>query len=304
MTMNNYALAIHGGASEETSLLKENFSEYERILALILEVGRDFLSQGGRAVDAVEKVVQALEDHPLFNAGRGSVLNNRGEVEMDASIMDGLTLKAGAVSIIKEVKNPISLAKAIMENTNHVMLSGEGAMEAAKAFAISLENPEYFVTDYQKQVFLKTKEMESPNQVLKKKIKGTVGAVALDKEGNIAAATSTGGTSNSLPGRVGDSCIIGAGCYAHNNTCAVSGTGEGEVLITNVVAHTIAMLVECYKWPLQQACDYVIKKRRGQIGEMGIISLDRKGKFGISFNTEIMKRAWLGFDGNPYIKIY
>lgn len=303
--MANLAIAIHGGASEATPLLKNNLSEHEKSLETALEAGYEALKKGQSALDAVEAAVRQMENDPLFNAGRGSVLNQNGEVEMDASIMDGQHLKAGAVSMLKEVKNPISLARKVMAETRHVLLSGYGALELAKYYQMELEPESYFITEHQYQDYLKAHRQESMKDILEKKIRGTVGAVALDKEGRLAAATSTGGTSNCLPGRVGDSCIIGAGCYADNKTCAVSGTGEGEALITGVVAHTIAMLVELKKWPLQKACDHVIHERNKIFKkEIGVIALNAKGETGISYNTEIMKRAWIDSRGKKEVKIY
>ncbi len=303
--MSKYAIAIHGGASEATPLLRDHQKEYEECLKTIVQEGYHLLENGSSALDAVETCVKQLEDNPLFNAGRGSALNRNGEVEMDASIMDGQSLKAGAVSIVQLVKNPISLARRIMSDTKHVLLSGYGASELAEYFNIAQETASYFITDYQYQQFIKANKEESIQERLKKKIRGTVGAVALDKKGNLAAATSTGGTENCLPGRVGDSCIIGAGCYANNQNCAVSGTGEGEALITNVVAHSIAMLVELKQWPLQKACDYVIKNpQKADLREMGVIALNSKGEVCMSFNTEIMKRAWVTADGKVQVKVY
>lgn len=302
--MNNIAIAIHGGASEATSLLKSHLPEYEKSLKIALEAGYEALKKGESALNAVEASVRYLEDDPLFNAGRGSVLNQKGEVEMDASIMDGQSHKAGAVFMLKEVKNPVSLARKIMSETQHVLLSGYGALELAKYYDLELQPESYFITEYQYETYLKAHREESMKDILAKTIRGTVGAVALDKEGNLAAATSTGGTSNCLPGRVGDSCIIGAGCYADNNTCAISGTGEGEALITGVVAHSIAMLVELKQWPLQKACEYVIHERNKAQKEIGVISLNAKGEVSMAFNTEIMKRAWVDITGKVQIKIY
>ncbi|QBR83449.1 isoaspartyl peptidase/L-asparaginase [Legionella israelensis] len=302
--MNNIAIAIHGGASEATSLLKNHLPEYEKSLKIALEAGYEALKKGESALNAVEASVRYLEDDPLFNAGRGSVLNQKGEVEMDASIMDGQSHKAGAASMLKEVKNPVSLARKIMSETQHVLLSGYGALELAKYYDLELQPESYFITEYQYETYLKAHREESMKDILAKTIRGTVGAVALDKEGNLAAATSTGGTSNCLPGRVGDSCIIGAGCYADNNTCAISGTGEGEALITGVVAHSIAMLVELKQWPLQKACEYVIHERNKAQKEIGVIALNAKGEVSMAFNTEIMKRASVDVKGKVEVKIY
>lgn len=302
--MKKIAIAVHGGAGDLSPYLKKNIKENEEGLDEAVCAGYKILNHGGSALDAVEAAVKFLEDNPLFNAGRGSALNCKGEVEMDASIMNGKNLKAGAVSMVRSVKNPISLARIIMNKTKHVLLSGYGALELAKNENIYLETDSYFITEYQQEQFKKMSKHETVQQILEKKIYGTVGAVALDKKGNLAAATSTGGTSNCLPGRIGDSCIIGAGCYANNKTCAVSGTGEGEYLIRGVVAHTISMMIE-YNMSLQEACHHVIHTRNKQHkGHIGVISVNPLGEIGISFNTKIMKRAWKSSDEELQIKIY
>ena len=301
--MKKIALAVHGGASNLSPFLKKNFKESEDGLAEAVSEAYKILNRGGSALDAVELAVQILEDNPLFNAGRGSALNCRGEIEMDASIMNGKDLKAGAVSMVRSVKNPISLARVIMNKTKHILLSGYGALELAKGEGIFLETDSYFITEHQQELFKKYSKHETVQQILEKKIYGTVGAVALDKRGNLAAATSTGGTSNCLPGRIGDSCIIGAGCYANNKTCAVSGTGEGEFLIRGVVAHTISMMIE-KNMPLQEACDHVIHLRNRKFkGDMSVISVNPKGEVGISFNSKIMKRAWKSSDEELQVRI-
>lgn len=302
---NKIGLVIHGGASEETPLIRDHAKEMQENMAEILQTAYQILKKGGHAIDVVQAAVVMLEDDPLFNAGRGSALNCEGEVEMDASIMNGKNLYAGAVALVKSVKNPVVLAREVMEKTKHVFLSSYGALDFAKTSNIKLEPESYFVTDYQRQEFEKVAKHETLQKIMQKKIKGTVGAVALDKRGNLAAATSTGGTANCLAGRIGDSCVIGSGCYANNKTCAVSGTGEGEVLIVNVIAHTISMLVELKKMPIQKACDYVILKRaRPRKGEIGVISIDPKANIGISFNTETMKRGWITSDKELQVKIY
>ena len=290
--MNKIAIAVHGGASEDSNFLRENQQEIEQGLSQAVEEAYCVLEKRGSALDAVVAAVQTLEDNPLFNAGCGSALNCRGEVEMDASIMDGSSLQAGAVSMVECVKNPISLARLVMEKTAHVFLSGYGALELATDYQLPLEPKSYFIKPHQYETFQRLFLSESKEERRTKKMTGTVGAVALDLYGNIAAGTSTGGVSNSLPGRIGDSCIIGSGCYANNETCAVSGTGVGEYLIRGVVAHTISMMME-FNMPLQQACDHVVHERNQRLkGEMGVIALNRQGDFGFSFNSEIMKRAW------------
>lgn len=288
--MSEIAIAVHGGASDNSPFIQKHWNEVEDGLKEATRIGYSVLSKGGSALDAVEEAVKELEDNYLFNAGRGSALNNKGEVEMDAAIMDGKTLQAGAVSIVKRIKNPISLARIVMLHTKHVLVAGYGALELAQTKSIELEPDSYFITTHQFEAFLHENKEYSMKALLKKKLTGTVGAVALDKNGNIAAATSTGGTTNALPGRIGDSCIIGAGCYANNHTCAISGTGEGEYLIRGVIANTISMLVETKNYTLQEACDEVIHKRNK--GDVGVIAVNKKGEVAISFNTEVMKRAW------------
>lgn len=301
--MNKVAIAVHGGVGD-TPILSKYIKETEAGLAQAATLGYQMLKKGASAVDVVEAAVKCLEDNPLFNAGRGSALNCAGEVEMDASIMNGANLKAGAVSMVHLVKNPISLARQIMDKTHHVFLSGYGAVEIAKNAGLPLESKSYFITEDQYQIYKKINQIESHQDILKKKMKGTVGAVALDAQGDLAAATSTGGTSNCLPGRVGDSCVIGGGCYANNQTCAVSGTGDGEYLITGVIAHTISMLTEL-NIPLQEACDQVVLERNKNCeGIIGVISVNPSGDIGISFNTSVMRRAWMSSDDNLQVKIY
>ncbi|STX29047.1 isoaspartyl dipeptidase with L-asparaginase activity [Legionella beliardensis] len=296
------AMAVHGGASESSPFLQKNEEATKKVLAQACQTGYDILKQGGSALDAVEEAVKILEDSPYFNAGRGSALNCCGDVEMDASIMDGREIKAGAVSMVKQVKNPITLARLIMSKTKHVFLSGYGALEFATKEGLDLKPPSYFVTNNQYDEYERLHEKETYEALLAKKQSGTVGAVALDAQGNLAAGTSTGGTSNSLPGRIGDSCVIGAGCYANNNTCAVSGTGEGEYLITGVIAHTISMLTEL-NIPLQEVCEQVLYERNKNKGEIGVISINQHGDVACAFNTEIMKRAWIGLDGKLVVEI-
>ena len=303
--MKKIAIVIHGGAGEDSDFIKQNKAAYEEGLKAAAQSGYNVLKQGGSAVDAVEKAVNSLENNPLFNAGRGSALNNRGEVEMDAAIMDGKELKAGAISMVRNVKNPISLARKVLEETNHVLISGYGAMEFAANQNVPLETDSYFITDHQQEVFMESSSKESRQDLMKKQIHGTVGAVALDENGNVAAATSTGGIENSLPGRIGDSCIIGSGCYANNETCAVSATGDGEYIITGVIAHSVSMCLEFMKGTLQEACDEVIQIRnKNNNGDMGIISINKNAEIGMSFNSERMHRAWIDAEGKSGVGIY
>lgn len=302
--MSKFAIAVHGGASGSSPFIRKNAKGIEEGLKEATVAGNHILKKGGSALDAVETAVQLLEDNPLFNAGRGSALNCRGEVEMDASIMNGKNLKAGAVSMVRCVKNPISLARLVMNKTQHVFLSGYGALEIAENEGIDLEPESYFITEHQQSVFEQFSKRETMKDIMKKRIHGTVGAVALDKRGNLVAGTSTGGTSNCLPGRIGDSCIIGAGCYANNKTCAVSGTGDGEYLIRGVIGHTISMMME-FNMSLQEACDYVLHKRNEHVGgDIGVISVSRFGDVAMAFNTSVMKRAWMGSDYDLQVRVF
>lgn len=303
--MKNISIAVHGGAGEDSEFIRSHQSGYKTGLEEAVNAGYKILKGGGSAADAVENAVRFLEDNPLFNSGRGSALNNMGEIEMDASIMDGRKMNAGAVSMVRNVKNPVTLARFIMENTSHVFLSGQGALEIAKEEDLELEVDSYFITDQQVEEFIKSRKQDDYNAIMRKRIHGTVGAVARDKAGNLAAATSTGGTPNCLNGRIGDSCVIGAGCYANNSSCAVSGTGDGEILISNVIAHSIAFYMELKNCSVQEACDYVIHQRnKNAEGDIGVIAIDVKGNLGISFNSERMHRAWKINEDNISIKIY
>jgi len=298
--MNKIAIAVHGGAGQDSPYIKENFNGYADGLRDAVEYGHELLSKGASAIDAIQEAVKILEDNELFNAGRGSALNRDGEVEMDAAIMDGRDLKAGAVSMIRGVKNPIELARAVMNYTQHVYIAGEGALKIAKIKNLEMRPPEYFVTQHQREELLEA-ELADPA----KKYFGTVGAVALDMDGNLAAATSTGGITNSLHGRVGDSCIIGAGCYANNEILAASCTGDGELIMTSVIAHKVAMLIELKGMPIQEACDYVLKNIDKPFpGDAGIISVDKDGNFGIAYNSQRMHRAWITNDGKLSVSIY
>jgi beta-aspartyl-peptidase (threonine type) len=303
--MKPISIAVHGGAGEDPTHIRENERGFKEGLQAAINAGYKVLEKGGSALDAVQEAAKSLEDNQLFNAGRGAALNNKGEIEMDASIMDGKTLKAGAVAMVKNVRNPIVLARLILEKTNHILISDSGALELARDSNLALEPDSYFVTDYQMGEFLQKRDQEFVQQLLEKRVHGTIGAVALDNKGNIAAATSTGGTCNALAGRIGDSCLIGAGCYAHNASCAISGTGDGEFLISGVIAHTIAMVMELTQCSLQEACDTVIHVRnKGIKGTLGVIGVDTAGNFGIAFNGEQMHRAWQSTNQPLQIHVY
>jgi beta-aspartyl-peptidase (threonine type) len=303
--MGKIAIVIHGGAGPDSDFIQQNTGRYEDGLKQAAQSGYEVLKTGGTAVAAVEKAVQVLEDNGIFNAGHGSALNNKGEVEMDASIMSGENNKAGAVSMVRNVKNPISLARLVLEKTNHVLISGYGAMEFAAQESVPLETDSYFISEHARDEYLQGRNQNSIQDMLKKRIRGTVGAVALDAEGNVAAATSTGGIPGSLPGRIGDSCIIGGGCITKNNTCAVSSTGDGEFIITGVIAHSVSMCSEFMKGSLQELCDHVIHERNKETeGQIGIIAVNAQAEIGISFNSPRMHRAWIDADGKLSVAIY
>ena len=308
--MNNFSIAIHGGAGTlvKGMMTPELESNYKKALKKALEAGYKLLSQGKSSLDAVEEAVRLLEDSPLFNAGKGSVFTAKGTHEMDASIMDGNSLKAGAVSLVTGIKNPVHLARAVMEKSEHVFLAGEGAMRFAIENKFHIETPDYFYNEFRYQQWQEIKGSDSfqLDHSLKKDSKfGTVGAVACDQNGNIAAATSTGGMTNKKWGRVGDSPMIGAGNYANNKTCAVSCTGSGEFFIRGVVAYDVSCLMEHKGMTLSQAANEVINKRILEInGDGGLIAIDAKGNIAMPFNTEGMYRACKSSSGYEEIAIY
>jgi len=316
--VNEFAIVIHGGAGTilKKNMTPENEAAYKLKLEEAIKVGYEILKHGGNSLDAVQKTINVLEDSPLFNAGKGAVFTNAGTNEHDASIMDGKTLNAGASAGTKTVRNPINLARAIMDNSPHVMLSGNGAEEFAKEQGIQIVDPSYFYTENRFQSLQKIKNAEQASLKFDTKqafydpeIKdskfGTVGCVALDKQGNLAAGTSTGGMTNKRWGRIGDSPIIGAGTYANNNTCAVSSTGWGEFFIRSVVAHDISALMEYKGLTLQEAAKEVIQKKLPELGgDGGIIAVDKNGNMVMEFNTAGMYRATINDKGDLYIGIY
>jgi len=305
-----FSLAIHGGAGTlvkgQMTPSKEN--AYRKALELALDQGYALLNDGGSAVDAVEKAVEVLEDSPLFNAGKGSVFTADGTHEMDAAIMNGKTLDAGAVSLIHGIKNPIALARDVMEKSDHIFLAGEGAMKFAKSLKYNLEDASYFYDEFRYQQWQDIKGTDSfqLDHTAKKESKfGTVGAVACDQRGNLAAATSTGGMTNKRFGRVGDSPMIGIGNYANNKTCAVSCTGSGEFFIKGVVAYDVSCLMEYKGLSLSDAASEVINKRLLEIGgDGGLIAVDIHGNIAMPFNTEGMYRGSKTSFGEKRISIY
>lgn len=286
----------------------EKETAYKKALELALDEGYALLENGATAVDAVEKAVTVLEDSPLFNAGKGSVFTADGTHEMDAAIMDGKTLNAGAVSLVHGIKNPIGLSRDVMEKSDHIFLAGKGAMRFAESLGYALENDSYFYDEFRYQQWQDIKDTDSfqlDHSVKKESKFGTVGAVACDSFGNLAAATSTGGMTNKRFGRVGDSPMIGVGNYANNKTCAVSCTGSGEFFIKGVVAYDISCLMEYKGYSLLEATSEVVHKRLLDIGgDGGVIAVDFHGNIAMPFNTEGMYRGSSSSLGKKEIAIY
>lgn len=316
---NEFAIVLHGGAGTilKKNMTPEDEAAYVAKLEEAVRVGYEILNNGGSSLDAVEKTINVLEDSPLFNAGKGAVFTNDGKNELDASIMDGKTLDAGASASTTTVKNPINLARAVMEQSPHVMLSGKGAEQFAKEQGLELVDPSYFYTESRFKALERVKAAEEKEKgtardkaafldpVIKDSKFGTVGCVALDKNGNLAAGTSTGGMTNKRWGRIGDAPIIGAGTYANNATCAVSSTGWGEYFIRAMVAHDISALMEYKGLSLQDAAREVIQKKVPDLGgDGGIVAVDKNGNMVMEFNTEGMYRASMDASGNLVVGIY
>lgn len=338
--MKKFALAIHGGAGTilKSLMTAEIEREYRGGLQNALEKGFRILQKGGRALDAVETSVVELENFPLFNAGKGSVFTHDGKNEMDACLMDGKTLRAGAVAFVRHVKNPVKLARLVMEKTEHVLLAGEGANEFARDMNVELESDEYFFTDFRYEQLLKARDMhrvqldhtvdeqvlieeseiqdsgfriqDSKSENTKSKTRnstkslGTVGAVACDENGNVAAATSTGGMTNKKFGRVGDTPIVGLGTYADNKTCAVSGTGHGEFFMLGVTAYDVAARMKYKSLNLERAALETIENLTAIGGEGGLIAVDAFGNVTLPFNSEGMYRGFITSHEEMNIEIY
>lgn len=297
--VNDWAIALHGGAGamSRENYTEEQITQYETELAAALQIGEDILSNGGSSLDAVEQVVRYLEDCPLFNAGRGAVFTNDGKNELDAAIMEGSNLKAGAVAGVGNIKNPISAARMVMEKSEHVLMVGKGASLFALQNGAEVVDSSYFFTERSYRALQRALERD--------KKMGTVGCVALDKHGNLAAATSTGGMTNKKYGRVGDVPIIGAGTYANNKTCAISATGHGEYFIRYTVAHDISALMEYKRLSLAQAAEEVIHNKLEEVdGCGGIIAVDKYGNVNLSFNTSGMFRAFATSGGEKGVGIF
>ncbi len=307
-----FGLVIHGGAGyiNPDTFTEEKKQKYISKLKEALTKGSSVLEKGGSSLDAVETVINILEDSPLFNAGKGAVFTSAGTNELDASIMDGKTLNAGAVAGVKHIKNPISLARLVMEKSPHVLLAGEGAEKFAEEQGIEPVDSKYFFTQDRWNYYLKIKKEREKKKVTytgknpDEKF-GTVGCVALDKNGNLAAGTSTGGMTYKKFGRIGDSPIIGAGTYANNNTCAISCTGHGEFFIRTVVAYDISALMEYAKLPLRKAAEKVVMDKLVKIGgDGGVIGIDKYGNIAMPFNTGSMFRGFMLDGKKPVVKIF
>ena len=315
MERRKFGLVVHGGAGtiERSEMTPQREREYRAGLERALTAGYEILKRGGSSLDATEAAVRVLEDDPHFNAGKGAVFTSVGTNEMDAAIMDGKTLNAGAVASLKHIQNPVSLARLVMEKSGHVMLDGEGAEAFAKVNGIQLlPDQKYFFTQERWEALQKIKAAEkSGGGAGEKKYlitdqdrHGTVGAVALDQNGNLAAATSTGGTTNKRAGRVGDSPVIGAGTYANNITCAVSATGDGEYFIRATVAHDVSALMEYCGMSVQEAAQSALHKVAKLGGSGGLIAIDRQGDVALPFNTSGMYRGYVDPNGKFVVEIY
>ena len=314
--MGKITMVIHGGAG---TILKEDMtpeleSAYMEGLKAALDGGYAALEEGGSAVNAVKAALVILEDNVLFNAGRGAVFTKKGVQEMDAAIMDGKTLDAGAVAGIRNVRNPIELATEVMLHSNHVFLSGKGANDFAIKQGVKLEPDEYFFSQFRYDQWKSIRDSDNYSldhthqrleELMKDKKFGTVGAVACDREGNVAAATSTGGMTNKKYGRIGDSPVIGCGTYANNQTCAISCTGHGEMFIRAVAAYDVSAMMEYKELTLREAMDEVVQRKLVKIdGEGGMIGVDAAGNFAMVFNSAGMYRGARSSDGTDEVALY
>ena len=316
-------LVIHGGAGtiDRAKMTPEKERAYREGLEAALKAGWDILQQGGSSLDATEAAVRTFEDNPLFNAGRGAVFTSAGTNELDASTMEGKTMRAGAVANVKHVKNPIMLARMLLDKSERpphseprsgpVLMVGEGAEAFAKQNGVELVDTKYFFTQERWDSLQKVKKAQAETGSGTKRYiisdderHGTVGAAALDAEGNLAASTSTGGMTNKPAGRLGDSPIIGAGTYAKNGTCAVSCTGDGEYFIRAAVAHTVSDLMELRGLSVKDAAEEALKRAHDLGGEGGLIAIDKDGNIALPFNTNGMYRGYMDASGKPVLEIY
>jgi len=296
LNASNYALVIHGGAGWFSDMSAEEVEGIKNGLKEALDIGYEILESGGSSTDAVVEAIVVLEDNELFNAGKGAVYTSELKQELDASIMVGRNNDAGAVASVTNVKNPIRLARYVMEETKHVMFSSKGAERVAKDAGLEIVYPNYF---YQKNRLDDAKRIKKENSKM-----GTVGVVAIDKDGNIAAGTSTGGMTNKMPGRIGDSPIIGAGTWAENNVCGVSATGHGEFFIRFNVANEICDLIKYKSKDVNEAAEIVIENLKSIGADGGVIVLDAEGNAAMTFNTPAMARAYKNSKGEELVKIY
>ncbi len=299
-----YAIVIHGGAGvmSKEKMTEEQQSNYAAKLNEALNLGEKMLKEGANATDVVVKVINVLEDSPLFNAGKGAVFTHDEKVELDASIMDGKNLNAGAVAGVRDIKNPINAALEVMINSKHVFLSGEGASEFAKKQKLEIVPNNYFYTDSRFESLMKLKKRE--RERTRQDNTGTVGCAVLDTKGNIAAGTSTGGMTNKKYGRIGDAPVIGAGTYANNKTCAVSCTGHGEYYIRLAFARDVSALMEYKNLSVEEACREEIRKLSELNGTGGVIALDNEGNIAMEFNTSGMFRGYLKSSGEREVAIF
>lgn len=315
MSTPTFGIVIHGGAGTilRANMTPEREAAYREVLAEAIQVGHTILKNGGSSQEAVEKTIHIMEDSPLFNAGKGAVLTSDETIELDASFMHGAQLDAGAISGVKTIRHPISAAIKVMENSPHVMLSGAGADAFAASQGLEIVAPEYFFTERRINSLKRVKEAEAKKESISSieeafvqhQRYGTVGCVALDLEGNLAAGTSTGGMTNKKWNRIGDAPIIGAGTYANNATCAISATGWGEFFIRSVVAHDISALMEYKGLSIQEAAHTVIHDKVGGLGgDGGVVGIDSKGNVAMEMNTPGMYRAHMDAEGKLNVKIY
>jgi L-asparaginase / beta-aspartyl-peptidase len=306
----NFTLVLHGGAGVwRAELTPEREREGREAMRAALNAGHAILRTNGTSLDAVEAAIRVLEDEPVFNAGKGSVLTSEGTVEMDASIMEGAALRAGAVAAVERIRNPITAARLVMERSPHVMMVGEGAEKFAKEHEVEMASARYFITPFRKQQWERAKARAGKRRAEAADIAdadhiGTVGAVALDAHGNLAAGTSTGGMLNKKIGRVGDSPIIGAGTYAKNATCAVSATGHGEYFIRAAVAHDVSARMEYEGLSVRDASEETLRRVGEFGGKGGFIALDRRGNVAMPFNTDGMFRGVIRANGEMTIAVF
>ena len=305
-----FVLVVHGGAgiiarATMTAVMERS---YRAGIEAALRAGQRLLADGASSLDAVVAAVGEFEDNPLFNAGRGAAFTADGTNELDAAVMDGASLQAGAVTLVTTVRHPVQLARLVMEETRHVLLAAHGAEALARKHGLEIVQPDYFFTERRFQSLQRMRRVGAEHRevsVSEADKHGTVGAVALDLNGNLAAATSTGGRNNKLSGRVGDSPIIGAGTYANNATVAVSGTGEGEYFMRTLAAYAVSALVEHKGWSVKRAAEHVVRRQIvGLGGGGGLIALDRKGRIAMPFSSQGMYRGYVVNDAEPVVKIY